>query len=360
VNPIIGRARAPSNIALIKYMGKKEGSANLPENSSISLTLNSLCTLAEVSRELDGPVEFQWTGEAPEFVTGDGPVLVPQLQDEAISKIQSHVRRTDREVPAILKHFGLESFPPGGRFILKSANTFPAASGIASSASAFAAITLATTLTIACDKELFSRAFKSEPKLRSLLAAISRQGSGSSCRSFDGPWVFWENEQAEKLESRLPELAHFVLLVSASEKSVSSSTAHHRVKSSPLWSGRVDRANARAQQLKTALASGDLNQVARLSWSECWEMHSLFHTAEPPFTYWQPQTIGALNWFSAFLNSPASAANPFPIVTLDAGPNLHCLVPLEAAADWEQRIRTAFPDTVLLCDRQGKGAEVIS
>jgi diphosphomevalonate decarboxylase len=358
----VARASAPSNIALIKYMGKRDASRNLPANPSLSLTLESLRTYVEISRD-SSENGTHWIHALPEFARDASARLrgpfrhaenpeVPILSEAGVSKVIRHVERLRAALPALLASHGLECDPSGGIGI-RSANTFPSASGIASSASSFAALTLACAAAMSADPDELGRAFARDESLRRELSALSRLGSGSSCRSIEGPWVLWEGESASPIETRMPELVDIVLLIAAGPKLVSSSQAHAQVTTSPLWDGRVERVVHRLETVEAALGEGDLNTLARTAWAEMWEMHSLFHTCSEPFTYWEPMTIEALNWLSPHLR----VGNP-PIVTLDAGPNVHVLVPLSDAGEWEQRIRTRFPRLPLLIDTQGRGARI--
>lgn len=348
-------ARAPSNIALIKYMGKADAARNLPENGSVSMTLDALCSVAELERVSSGQ-PWRWVPELPRGAAGVAGASIPDLSEKAAAKALAHVERTVSAAREIFAGEGLAlaSDLPGGGWILRTANTFPQASGIASSASSFAAITAATALACVADRAAFERAWI-DPAFRTKWAKVSRLGSGSSCRSFHGPFVRWEGEEVSEVSSSLPRLAHFVLLISDRQKAVSSSEAHLRVKASPLWSGRVDRVNERIAKLTAALAGGDLGTVARVAWSEAWEMHSLFHTCEEPFTYWEPGSIDALRALAPALRE----ASP-PIVTMDAGPNVHVLVDAAHAAEWEPRFQDILfrihSSRGLLRDGQGTGA----
>jgi diphosphomevalonate decarboxylase len=346
--------RSPSNIALIKYMGKRDGSANLPENSSLSMTLDRLATW--VSARSDGGS----TGLALEPGVPEGApshTRVPDLSEAGHDKVLRHATLARAEAERILPAHGLE-YAFTQDLTLRTGNTFPEASGIASSASSFAGITLAVTLACARDADAFARAWSQDFGLRRELARVSRRGSGSSCRSFEGPWVKWEDESAQSIElptsSALPSLAHFVLLISSEAKQVSSSQAHARVKGSPLWNGRVARATGRLVDLESALKSGDLASISRISWTEAWEMHSLFHTASEPFTYWKPGTLAALQWLAPFVRSSAP-----PIVTMDAGPNVHVTVPLEDASVWRTRFAEQLGVQAILEDRPGTGAAIV-
>ncbi|MEK6577815.1 MAG: diphosphomevalonate decarboxylase [Bdellovibrionota bacterium] len=350
-------ARAPSNIALIKYMGKKDSAENLPENSSLSFTLSSLCTYADVEPNQSSPgAPVQWISEIPR-VKSERPLIVPTLDEKGVYRVTSHAQRVRALMPKVLPRFGvncdLEAVSRLG-LTLRTANTFPAASGIASSASSFAAVTLGVAMACAANFDEFERAYSNDLRLKRELAKISRKGSGSSCRSFEGPWVQWQNEDIFAVDSDIPKLAHFVILISAESKEISSSRAHELVRSSPLWSGRVVRAESKLLRMRSALMAGDVNTIAQLSWSEAWEMHSLFHTASTPFTYWEPETVAALKWLTPEILN----IHP-PIVTLDAGPNIHVLVDARDAGSWRQRLFEKFGMNRVLEDQPGGGASVI-
>lgn len=344
------RVRAPSNIALIKYMGKTDASRNLPENPSLSLTLNRLATYLEIDVIEDGAGKFTLDEKAPELPaqTRSFPV---GFNAKAVAKFENHFRRVGSRMSELA---AARTDRPS--VVVRSINTFPAGSGIASSASSFAALTLGAFLANVQDISGAVELLKTEKSasLRRKLARISREGSGSSCRSFEGPWVQWQGEEASVCLSKLPEMAHFVVVVSAGEKKVSSSEAHLKVKTSPLWSGRVERASDRFEKVRAAFESGDLATVSRVTWSEMWEMHSLFHTSSEPFTYWDAQTIDALHFLSEFLISDRP-----PIITMDAGPNVHLLVPELERAPWRERLIAKFGKDRLLEDGQGSGAEVL-
>ena len=352
-------AFAPSNIALIKYMGKSDPTLNLPANGSLSMTLDHLRTVADFSL-VDGPTH--WVPEKPQLDYLDfkdqqqRELLVPKLSQDGISRILKHVERVRKQLHEIVSGAKVDL---SRQFEIRTANTFPASVGIASSASSFAAITLAATKSFFVDLLEFERMWKSDPEFKLKLARLSRQGSGSSCRSFDGPFVLWEEETAKVIDSHLPKLSDLVVIVTSQAKQVSSSEAHLKVLSSPLWQNRPERVSARLSLLKAALISNDLTTVSRVSWQECWEMHSLFHTSSEPFTYFEPGTIEVLRWIAPSVsvneNQVLPSEIPPPIVTLDAGPNVHILVPTENAEVWVKRLRNQFPQFGILQDTQGNG-----
>ena len=359
------RARAPSNIAIVKYMGKRDGAANIPENPSLSLTLNRLCSYVEITCS-DAPGspdsdEATWAPELPLLWGGYNnlKLRVPSLDEEGMGRFLRHFKRVRGAAPAILSKYGVPvaaQTVKARSYLIRSGNTFPPSTGIASSASSFAALTLATAMTRASDQAAFDRAWNSETGLRRDLASLSRQGSGSSCRSFEGPWVGWEMEHAFKVTALTPELRHFVLLVSDAAKKIPSSRAHQLVKESPLWAGRVERASARFEQARKALAEGDITRLARIAWSETWEMHSLFHTAPEPFSYWRPGSVEFLQWLAPAINEPAPAIVSPPVVSMDAGPNAHLIVEAADADLWRERLIRRYGAGAFLEDEPGCGA----
>lgn len=328
---------APANIALIKYMGKADVEKHIPANTSISLTLNSLCTRLRVTAA-DGDTICDFSQNP--------------LAEKASAKFQKHLATMRKELPEILKRHGVYGEVPASVKI-ESENTFPQGTGIASSASSFAALTLG--FSAACSKGLESFKEKlNDDALRIELAALSRLGSGSSCRSFLGPWVSWSGEKVSRLAVDLPQFSDVVIVIDAKEKEVSSSEAHLRVPTSPLWSGRAERANHRAAVLKLALQEGNTKEMSRLSREEMMEMHSLFHTSEEPFTYWIPGTLEVFRWLKGRI-----IAGVKPIVTMDAGPNIHLLLPTTAAGEWAETLRKAFGHFQVLEDAQGTGARIV-
>lgn len=292
---MIFAAKGFSNIALIKYMGKSNAVINEPTNASLSLTLPKLFT--EVQLEVKSQGEDEW---AP--LVGQG--LLPfQISEKGKTKFLNFLK-------SLKKEFGVEK-----SFIVKSANNFPSDCGIASSASSFSALTLA-----------FDQYLRSLGVTVSLLdlALLSKKGSGSSCRSFFGPWTYWKgNEVGERKFSFIPGW-HQVVIVDSNVKSVSSSEAHLLVASSHHFSQRVERAEDRLTELSLLLAqplSGGekWNRAYRICWDEFMDMHHLFHTAKDPFFYWSENTMTLLKYIADFWKKNGDG----PLVTMDAGPNLH-------------------------------------
>ncbi|MCB0367807.1 MAG: diphosphomevalonate decarboxylase, partial [Bdellovibrionales bacterium] len=203
-----------------------------------------------------------------------------------------------------------------GTYCVRSANNFPSDCGLASSASSFAALTLATA-ELARDKK---------PELANQLGAtqlsqLSRKGSGSSCRSLFSGWALWRGEGAESVEFPMQNLIHQAVIVESGKKEVSSSEAHRRVTTSPHFAGRVERAEARLKDLTAALNKRDWKSGFEICWDEFQDMHQLFETSEPAFAYMTDTSRKVLKHVHEYWQKNQDG----PWVTMDAGANVHLL-----------------------------------
>jgi diphosphomevalonate decarboxylase len=285
-------ASAPSNIALIKYMGKKAG-GNIAINPSLSWTLNHLRTFVQ----LEVAEKDSWEPH-PSW-----PSLL--MSETGREKYLAHLLR-------IKKYFSAEHL----FFTVRSGNNFPADCGIASSASSFAALTIGATQAIT------QLAEKAMP-LTASLADLSRQGSGSSCRSFFPGFVSWTDRGVNSVESSIAKIVHQTVIVSGEKKSVSSSRAHELVQSSLLMEGREFRAQKRFDQICAELkkAKPNWSVLFETTWADFWDMHALFETSSPAFGYIKPASLQVLMEVRTLWEKTADG----PLVTMDAGPNVHLL-----------------------------------
>lgn len=307
---ILCAAEAPSNIALIKYMGKTNSGKNRPTNSSLSYTLEHLRSRVEIS-----PAHH----ESWEALEQSGWFSL-QLSSKGQNRFLQHWR-------FLKEALGIE-----GQFFIRSANNFPSDCGLASSASSFAALTMAA-------QEL--AVIQGKAKLaRGELADLSRQGSGSSCRSFFSPWSVWDADGARGIDFHWQYLNHQAVVVDENIKTVSSSEAHQRVTSSALFVGRPERAEDRRQQLMAALVQGDWKQAFSIVWAEFWDMHALFETSHPVFGYMTPTSLQVLR----ILQRVWEERDDGPLVTMDAGANIHLLYRPDQAA-LQKEIQNLLPAT---------------
>lgn len=288
-------ASAPSNIALIKYMGKSDLVTNRPANSSLSWTMENLRTFVQL--ELNSLAQDKW---AP--LKKDG-VFSIELSEKGKQKFLKHFQFLKNQLGII------------GNFTIRSGSNFPSDCGLASSASSFAALTLAA--------HKLAESQKSERADVTLedLAGFSQRGSGSSCRSFFGPFALWYEEGVRPLDFPIMNLSHCVVVLDEKVKEVSSSEAHKRVITSSLFDGRPARAEKRLADLMEAFRQKDWAKAFEVCWAEFWDMHALFETSEPSFGYMRPETLQVLSKAKALWKESGDG----PLVTMDAGPNVHFL-----------------------------------
>jgi len=299
-----GVAFAPSNIALCKYWGKRDEELNLPMTSSLSLSLGKLGSSARISAS-SGIDRYELNGVAVD----------PQ---------SSFARRT--------KTF-LDLFrpDPGTHFNVVAENTIPTAAGFASSASGFAALTLALDKLFGWNLE------------RRNLSILARLGSGSACRSVYEGFVEWHagkspdgmDSFAERLGNKWPELRMGLVVISEAEKAVGSRPAMKQtVETSPLYAAWPSKVVHDLSELKVAIADRDFNRFGRTAESNALAMHATMIAAWPAVLYWLPESVAAMKRVVAL------RAEGLPLYfTMDAGPNLK-LIFLEKDAD---AVTKAFP-----------------
>jgi diphosphomevalonate decarboxylase len=298
-------AEAHPNIALIKYWGNRDNALRLPANGSISITLGGLRTTTRV--------RFDAT------LTSD------LLRIDGVPASEEARARTSAVLDLIRAEGGERRFAE-----VESASDFPVGAGLASSASAFAAL-----VTAACAAAGLDLA----PPERSRLA---RRGSGSACRSIYGGFVEWkigagDNDSiAEPIaEPNHWQLADLVAIVSDSPKNVGSTRGHALAVTSPLQAARVEDTPRRLAVCRSAILERDFDALARVVEIDCHMMHAVMQTSTPPLLYWSPASLTVMqavrDWRSEGI----------PVCyTLDAGPNVHCLAPAARVADLEGRLQS--------------------
>ena len=296
---------APSNIALIKYMGKSDSANNRPTNASMSWTLENLRTFVRIQKKANLQKD-EWSA----YVRSD---LRPiELSEVGLNKFLSFFELLKKEFKIV------------GFYEIQSANNFPSDCGLASSASSFAALTKC-----AHDIYLADSNMKAKPYTAKELSKLSQKGSGSSCRSFFSPWGLWSGGDigaassggAEDIQLPIKKLLHMVVLCDETVKTVSSSQAHKFVLTSEHFKGRPERAAERLQNLIGSIRESNWQKTFQICWNEFWDMHILFHTSNPAFMYMNAGTMDILNDLNLFWTTNKDG----PIVTMDAGSNIHLL-----------------------------------
>ncbi len=295
-----GTAIAPSNIALSKYWGKRDDELTLPLNDSISMTLSGVKTITTV--------EFSNKYQDDTVAIGDSSTPISQVNG---SKKERVVKQLDR-----LREIKGVNLPAK----VVSKNNFPMGTGIASSASAFSA------LTAACLKALNLEVSLKEQSVLTRLA-----GSGSASRSVFGGFVLWhtadssEESYAEQLYSQdYWDLSDIILVVSDEEKKHSSLFGHSLIKTSPFFNARLESVQETNQQLLAALENKDFKALGEALEREMFVFHSTAMTSQPSLLYWSPKTIEVLKQVRRLRQDGVEV-----YATLDAGPNVHLIAPAE-------------------------------
>ncbi len=300
-------ASCPSNIALIKYWGKYEN--QIPANPSISYTLNHCKTNTVIEFLANEPFSVQT------FLAGNEEIKFAQ-------KIEKYFRSIEQYLPWILQ----------GKYIIKTENTFPHSSGIASSASGFGAI---AKCLMNLD-QIFTN--NQQPTTLSQKASfLARLGSGSACRSLYEGLVVWGKTVEVAGSSDLfavpypnneihPIFKNFndwVLLIHEGEKSVSSTVGHGLMKTNPYAERRFQEAHENFKILKEILKTGDMEGFIKLVEHEALTLHAMMMMSDPAFILMKTGTLEVINKIWEFRRITGLAL----FFTLDAGANVHLLFP---------------------------------
>ena len=315
--------QCPSNIALVKYWGKR--GKQLPQNPSISFTLSKCCTETFIEFEKAEKFGFQFFFEGKENPAFGAKIEKFLLENQAF-------------------------FPFINQLNLKveSRNTFPHSSGIASSASsmsAFVMCLLDIEYQFAGIERQLTGQFSVNPQKASY---FSRLASGSACRSVFPKMALWgktdayegsSDEYAVSLENDIhPVFKTFhdsILIVSGETKSVSSRAGHALMEGNPYAPARYAQANENIKNLLSALKSGDLDTFINITESEALQLHALMMCSNPSFILMKPNTLNLINEIRHFRDE-----TKLPVCfTLDAGPNVHLLYPDSEAKQVEKLVK---------------------
>lgn len=277
-------ALAPANIAFIKYWGKKDQKLNIPANDSISMNLSNLFTITTV--------EFN------EVFTKDEVIINNQVDTEKKERV--------------IKFINLirDKFQISKKVKIVSKNNFPLSVGLSSSASAFAA------LTVAAVKAAGFNLNKKE------LTCLARQGSGSACRSIPDGFVEWQGETAKSLYP--PEywsIVDIVVLVDETEKEISSTQGQRLANSSPFFKERQKRIKEKIKRFKKALKEKDFTLFGNIIEGEALELHAIMLTSTPSLIYWQPATVKLMKLVKQWRNQGLEV-----YFTFNTGQNIHLIV----------------------------------
>ena len=316
-------AIAHPNIALAKYWGKRaplEGGGNVPATPSVSVTLDGLSTRTAIAFDDRLPEDELVLGGAR--TEGKPRDRVSKLLDEV--RALAHTRCRARVV---------------------SDNDFPTASGLASSASGFAALARAATAALGLDVD------------GAELSRIARRASASAARSIFGGFVALgtEDDPAAIPLARASHwsLAVVVAAVTAGEKPVSSTEGMERTRrTSPYYAAWIDDAPKLAAEVRAAILARDLEKLGTAAEASALRMHACAHAASPAIVYWSGATIELLAMVRALRAEGISAW-----ATIDAGPHVKILCAAADATKIAARVQPLCVRTIVA--RPGEGARLV-
>ena len=333
---------APSNIALVKYWGKK--GQQIPANPSVSFTLNNcktITSLSFVAKENNEAFSFDLLFEG-------------QPKEDFKPKINKFFERIAIYLP-FLKDY---------HFTIDTQNTFPHSSGIASSASGMAALAMnLMRLEKALNPAMTDDYFYQKASF------LARLGSGSACRSVKGEVVVWGNQANIKgssdlygveypyaLHSNFKNYQDTILLVDKGEKQVSSTLGHDLMHNHPFAERRFEQAHENLDKLIPIFENGNLEEFIKIVESEALTLHAMMMTSMPYFILMKPNTFQIINALWQFREK-----TQIPVCfTLDAGANVHVLYPeavKEKVLQFIQAELVGFcQNGQYLCDQIGNGA----
>lgn len=329
--------RCPSNIALVKYWGKKD--RQIPCNASLSLTLNRSFT--EVSLALD---EKKEKGIELQYLFHGQP--------------QEHFRQ--RILRYLEQNIGSFDIANDYSLTIHSTNSFPHSAGIASSASSFGAIALS----------LLSASSTREGDFYEKASRLARLGSGSACRSMYAPYAMWgrmphsphsSDEYAipvSEIHPNFRDMCDAIVIVDDSVKKVSSSAGHALMKGHPYAEARFLQANQHVSELLNVLAKGEYEEFIAIIEKEALALHAMMMTSESYFMLMKPATLYVMEKVMEFRKESG-----IPVAfTLDAGPNLHVLYHGKDKLQVHSFLNSVQSGSIkeIIYDNAGTGPEKIS
>jgi len=334
---------SPSNIALVKYWGKKEN--QIPANPSISFTLDDCKTTTSLRFEK----------KVPDGLFSFDVFLNGIKKDDFKPKIETFFSRIEVYLP-FLKDY---------HFVIETSNTFPHSSGIASSASGMSALSLCL---MSIEQELNPE--MSQEKFNQKASFLSRLGSGSASRSIEGELIVWGTHKSIEgssnlfgikypfeMHSNFKNYRDTILLVDKGEKQVSSTVGHDLMHGHPFAEQRFEQAHENMDTLIDIFKTGDLKAFIEIVESEALTLHAMMMSSMPYFILMKPNTLQIINKIWEFRKETGLHIS----FTLDAGANVHVLYPEAEAAPIdefiEKELASFCQNDHFIRDRVGFGAK---
>lgn len=310
--------RAHTNIALIKYWGKADAQLRLPLMSSLSMTLDAFYTDTKIEK-VTGPSQFYLNNE--------------QQSAAASQRVFTYLKKLQ------------DRFQVTGNLIVKSINHVPTSAGLASSSSAFAALAAA-----------FCQCYELEVTPEEL-SRLARIGSGSASRSIYGGFAVWQKGDSDQTsyayaldEKPAMDLHLLAVELNTKQKKISSTHGMKDAQSSPFFKPWLKRNDFELNEMIQAIKDNNFTALGQLAELNANEMHAINLTAQPEFTYFEPQTIQAIK-----LVEQLRAEGIECYYTIDAGPNIKVLCQLRNSKEIIQRFSSEFNNVKIVNASFGPG-----
>ncbi len=302
--------RSPSNIAIVKYWGKKGIQQGI--NPSLSFTLSNSFTETEISYQ---PKQSPKKIAARFYFEGEHK---PDFEKRILTYFENIQNRLE-----LFKEYELE---------IHSKNTFPHSAGIASSASAMSSLVLGLLSIEETIRKI------PDTEFHQTASDLSRLASGSAARSVYGGFTLWgklaniQNSSddfaipfSEKLHPVFKNLQDSILIVRSGKKAVSSSAGHKLMDKHPDKEFRIKEANKHCEELISILENGSFDRFTKICEREALGLHQLMKTSTPSFNLMEAETIAIIKKIREYRISTGQNL----CFTLDAGPNIHLIYPEE-------------------------------
>lgn len=314
-------AVAHPNIAFIKYWGNRDDEIRLPQNGSISMNLGDLTTRTMITFDSSLPRDtFDLNGI--------------RQSGAALHRVSQHLN--------LIR--GIRGFSAPAHIFSES--NFPAGAGLASSAAAFAALTVAAV-----------RAAGIEMTEKDL-SRLARRGSGSAARSIPSGFVEWfrgdTDTDSYAISIAPPEhwdLMDCIVILDDSHKTTGSTEGHQLALTSPLQQARVKDCDRRLENCRDAIKRKDFDALARVIEVDSNLLHAVAMTSNPPVFYWLPETITVMQTVIGWRKAGIPVA-----YTIDAGPNVHVICEASSYNQVQKKLSALPGVQSLICSKVGPGA----
>lgn len=317
-------AIAPSNIAFTKYWGRKDEKLRLPENGSIAMCLSNLLTTTTV--------EFSRNYQRDQITINGGGV-----EQGGSDRVIKHLDRIRQMAKLDLKAK------------VVSNNNFPLGTGLSSSASGFAALSVAASCAAGMDL--------SEKQL----SILARQGSGSACRSIPSGFVEWldgNTSETSYAKQIFPpaywDIADVVAVVSEGKKEIPTSVGQQSAKSSPFMKVRLARMKEKNKKIKKLIKEKDFQAFGELIEAEALELHTIMLTQYPPLIYWTPGTLKIMKLCTHW------RADGIPVYfTINTGQDIHLICEQKKVDVVKGKLKEIEEVKDIIVNTPGEGTKLI-